>query len=289
MPAVVPIPRISLKNILVTTDFSPASTSALPFALALARLYEAKLIVAHVLAPEPHTQVVTDRVPAEDNWQFEQVRRKLSVFAPQQSDVKCDQLIERGDLAQVIPQIIREKEIDLVVLGTHGRRGFKKLILGSDAEKIYRHATCPVLTIGPNVPSPEEGKWKIKRILFPVDLESNTVQALSYTLSLAEENEADLILVHAAPLVPWQHQLATEKRVREDILSLISPEAKNWCKPEVVVRWNYPSEAILGVATERDIDLIAMGVNKRSTSHWPWPIASEVVGLAPCPVLTVRT
>lgn len=292
MPAVLPISRISLKNILVTTDFSAASNSALPFALAFARLYEAKLTVAHVLAPEPHLQVVSDRVPEEDNWQFEQARRKLfELVRPQQAGVAYALLVEQGDLADVISKIIRENEIDLVVLGTHGRRGLKKLVLGSHAETIYRHATCPVLTVGPKV-QVQLQPWKIKHILFPVDLESKTVNALPYALSLAEENEAEVVLVNAAPLVPWQHQLATEQRLRADILSLISPEARDWCKPEVLVRWNYPSEAILAAASERDTDLIVMGVNKAriaSTSHWPWPIASEVMGLAHCPVLTVLT
>jgi nucleotide-binding universal stress UspA family protein len=288
MPAILPIARISLKNILLTTDFSPASIAAIPFALAFARIYEAKLFVAHVISPEPRLEITTDRVSPQDDEIWKQARRKLSEFVkPQGVDVSCESLVERGDLADVIPEIIRENEIDLVVLSTHGRRGIKKLVLGSAAEKIYRHAICPVLTIGPKVPVQPQ-PWTIRHILFPVDLESESAHGLPYALSLAEENQAELVLVHAAPLVPWQHQISVEEKLRADILCLIPPEAENWCKPDVVVRWNYPSEAILGVAAERKTDLIVMGVNPASTSHRPWPIASEVVGQAPCPVLTVR-
>jgi len=292
MPAVLPIARISLKNILLTTDFSEASTAALPFALALARQYEAKLFVVHVTPAEPHLMVVTDRLPAQDDEYIRQARIKIDKFVhPEKPDIECKQLVDQGDLATVIPAIIREHDVDLVVLGTRGRRGLKKLVLGSHAEKIYRHASCPVLTVGPRVEAKPDQPWNIKHILFPVDLASESTYALQYALSLAEENEAELALLHAAPLVPWQHRVSTEERLRAEILSLIPPEAENWFRPEVVVRWDYPGEAIIQVAEERKPDLIVMGVTKAgkaSSSHRPWPIASEVVGLALCPVLTVR-
>lgn len=293
MPATGTPARIALKNILLTTDFSPASTAALPFALAFARLYEAKLFVAHVVPAEAHLMVVTDRLPAQDDRDWREARRNLSEFASREVlDPPCEILLDRGDLGVVIPELIRDHKIDLVVLGTHGRRGVKKIMLGSGAETIYRAATCPVLTVGPRVHSATENAHRIKRILFPVDLSAGTTHALPYALSLAEENEAELVLLHAAPLVPWQHRISVEDSTRAELMRLIPPEAENWCKPVFLVRWEYPAEAIVQAAAESEIDLIVMGVNKARTatltSHSPWPIASEVVSRSTCPVLTVR-
>jgi len=294
MPAVQTPARIALKNILLTTDLSPSSTAVLPFALAFARLYEANLFVVHVLPPEPHLMLVPDRLPAQDDADLEQARRQLSQFIPPEvpKDVSCQLLVRRGPLDVVVSEVIQESDIDLVVVGTHGRRGVKKVVLGSGAEKIYRAATCPVLTVGPRVHSPEENPCQIRRILFPVDLSAPTVHALPYALSLAEENEAELILLHAAPLVPWQHRASEEERLRAELMRLIPPQAENWCTPEFRVRWEYPPEAIVQAAAEEKADLIVMGVNKARastlSSHRPWPIASEVVSRASCPVLTVR-
>ncbi|MGA7908684.1 MAG: universal stress protein [Candidatus Sulfotelmatobacter sp.] len=293
MPAVQIPARIALKNILFTTDFSPSSEAALPFALAFARLYEASLLVVHVLPPEPHLALVPDRLPAQDEADFEQARHKLSGFVRSNiaADVTCKLSVSRGPLDTVIPELIAANDIDLVVLGSHGRRGLKKVVLGSSAEKIYRSASCPVLTVGPSA-HPAASPCAIKRILFPVDLSTGTAHALPYALSLAEENEAELILLHAAPLVPWQHRISVEDRSRAELMRLIPPEVENWCKPVYLVRWEYPPEAILQAAADGEMDLIVMGVNKAReatlSSHRPWPIASEVVSRAPCPVLTVR-
>jgi nucleotide-binding universal stress UspA family protein len=290
MPAVHTPARIVLKNILLTTDFSSSSEAALPFALAFARLYEAHLTVLHVLPPEPLMAMIP---PAQDKAAFEQARRRLSEFVPASviAELPCQFSVRRGHLENVIPELIAEGDIDLVVLGTHGRRGLKKVVLGSGAEKIYRSATCPVLTIGPCVHA-EASPSKIKRILFPVDLSKGDMHAWPYALSLAEENEAALIFLTAVPLVPWQHRISEEDRARAELMRLVPPEVENWCKPVFLVRWEYPPEAIVQSAAEWNSDVIVMGVSKARqatlSSHLPWPIASEVVSRAPCPVLTVR-
>ena len=291
MPAIPQVARISLKNILVPTDFSPASATALPFALILARIYGATLLAYHVIPPEPLEPVVTDRLPAQDDRVWEEARQNLSDFAHNCStgDIRFKCLLERGDLVEAIPGVVHDRDIDLVVLGTHGRRGVSKLVLGSEAEKIYRSSPCPVLTVGPKV---HAGEWKLRRILCPVEIAENPEPALHYALSLAEENEAEFIVMQSVPLVPWQHREAVAEKTRHHLETLVPEQAKDWCTPEFLVRWEHPAEAVLLAATEREVDLIVMGVRKsRATglsSHLPWPVASEVVSRAPCPVLTVR-
>jgi nucleotide-binding universal stress UspA family protein len=286
--------RISLSNILVTTDFSEVSKNALPFAAALARQYEAKIIVAHVLSPEPHLSVPVDPLPEDADPAFLEAQARLAEFVLGNSlGVRpAEMLLERGDIWTVISDIIQKDKIDLVVTGTHGRQGLKKLVLGSEAEKIYRRATCPVLTVGPHVTPPSGTNWKLKTLLFPTDRSEPSLKALPYALSLAEENQANLIFLRLIPPALLQHQESDEASAREALRALVPPEAEDWCKPEFVTRFEFPVEGILGLAKERDADLIVMGVRKSAeiamSEHMPWPTASEVVAQAQCPALTVR-
>jgi nucleotide-binding universal stress UspA family protein len=286
--------RILFSNILVTTDFSQVSKTALPYATALARQYEAKIVVAHALSPDPRLSVPVDPLPVEADPAWLEAEGKLAEFALGNSlGVRpAEMLVQRGDVWSVISDIIQNNEIDLVVAGTHGRQGLKKLVLGSEAERIYRRATCPVLTIGPQVPPLGGTNWKLKTILFPTDGSETSLQALPYALSLAEENEAKLIFLQLMPLVPSQYQESDEASAREQLRTLMPGEAEVWCEPEFVARFEFPVDGILRLAEERDVDLIVMGVRKSSETamqaHLPWPIASQVVAQAKCPVLTVR-
>ena len=291
MPTISQVSRISIKKILFPTDFSPESNTALPFALALAKLYGSTLLLAHALPPEPRRQVVLDQLPAQDDLAWQAARHQLDDLEHDRSltEVRCKALLDRGDLADVIPAMIRENAVDLVVLGTHGRRGVSKLFLGSGAEKIYRSASCPVLTIGPKA---HADHWAVRRVLCPVDVAENPEPALHYALSLAEENQAEFIVLQAVPMVPWQHRPSVELKMCHTLETLIPEGAKDWCTPQILIRWEHASEAILLAAAEREADVIVMGVRKARaaglSSHFPWPVASEVVSKAPCPVLTVR-
>jgi len=291
MLAIPEVARISLKRILFPTDFSPASNAALPFALALARSYGSTLLVTHIIPPRLRQEANSDRPPAPDDRVWWDARHRLDEWTRNSpiSDTPCTQLLERGDLATVIPEMIREHTVDLVVLGTHGRRGVSKMVLGSDAEKIYLSASCPVLTVGPKV---HAGDWRLDRILCPVDVVENPQPFLHYALSLAEKNQGQFIVLQAVPLVPWQHRAAVEAQMCDHLEKMIPKSAKDWCTPQFLVRWEHPAEAVLLAAAEREVDLIVMGVRKARaaafSSHLPWPVASEVVSRAPCPVLTVR-
>lgn len=291
MPTVSTVSRLSLKEILVPTDFSPASQAALPFAQALAQAYGSTVLLAHAIAPEPHRQIPTDRVPEEEAAVCQDARWKLDAFQsdPGLAGLSCATLLDRGDVGDVIPAMIEAHKVDLIVLGTHGRRGVKKIILGSAAEKIYRAATCPVLVVGPMV-QPIHG-WKLRQILCPIDTSEDPTQVLRYALSLAEEHQSRFILMQVIPLVPWQHQADIEERSRRALAALIPEQSKDWCSPEYVVRWEYPPEAILHEAEKREVDLIVLSVHhsrSASSSHLPWPVASEVISQAQCPVLTIR-
>lgn len=292
MAALPQVARISLKDILFPTDFSPPSEAALPFAIKLARLYGTRLHVAHVILPEPHPRVLSPRVSEQDAvWNDASERLDEFTHGPSIGNVHCTSLLASGDLAEIVPAMIREHEVDMVILGTRGRRGISRLVMGSKAEAIYRSASCPVLTIGPRV---NKAEWKLETILCPVDLEGDPHAALDYAFALAEDNRAELIVMDAVPIVPWQHRGEIEREHCERMRRLLPAFGKpdGMSEPQFLVRWEPPAEAIVTCAEVRGADLIVMGVRKSRaaglSSHLPWPVASEVVSRAPCPVLTVR-
>ncbi len=292
MAALPQVTRISLKDILFPTDFSQSSQAALPFALTLARIYGSKVRVAHVILPEPHPRVLSPRIMEQDSiWDDASERLDEFTHTPWLRDVHCTSLLASGSLEEVIPALIQEHEVDMVVVGTRGRRGVSRMMLGSCAETIYRSASCPVLTIGPRV---SKAEWSLHTILCPIDLEGDPTSALHYAQALAEDNAAELIVLNAFPIVPWQHRGAVERQNSERMRKLLPRFGKpdGVREPQFLVRWEPPAEAILMCAEVRNADLIVMGVRKSRlaglSSHLPWPVASEVVSGAACPVLTVR-
>jgi len=292
MPAASVTSRIALSNIVLATDFSEASKAALQYAIDLAGCYEGKIVVAHAVPHEAYLSVPLEPIPVDLDVFWNREKQSLAEFVSQGSfgDVPCEQVMRRGELWDVIGDIIKEKHADLVVTGTHGRHGFKKVVLGSAAERIYRQAHCPVLTIGPEAAAATRTKWVPKKILFATDFAETSLHALPYALSLAEENQARLIFLNVAPLTPYVYKEVVTVNVRRRLEALMPAEP--WCTPEFVVGFNFPAAEILQVARERNADLIVMGVRKPGaavvTSHLPWSTASDVVSAAPCPVLTVR-
>jgi nucleotide-binding universal stress UspA family protein len=294
MPAASTGSRLSLKNILFTIDFSEASEMALPYVRGLANSFGSRVIVAHAAASVTPLALPMEPIPMDMDFEWEQAQKKLNQFIHSNPvpGAECKAALCRGDLWNTIPDLVEQYAIDLVVLGTHGRKGVKKLVLGSGAEQIFRRANCPVLSVGPHArrTNVEFENWK--HILFATDFSEGSLHALPYALSIAEENEAQLTLAHFVSLVPMQRQGEVEDQTRKRLRALVPADAMDWCDPECIVRFEFPSDGILKVAQERAADLIVMGVHKtnapRTTAHMPWAIAYEVVCQAQCPVLTVR-
>lgn len=285
-----PLPtRVALHNILFATDFSDASRAALLYALELVRWYDGMLFLTHVVAFEPYLGVPFEPTPLEPDFLWRREQKNMADFLDtiRLNGVAHQEILRRGELWDTISDVVHEKQIDLVVVGTHGRRGFSKLVLGSAAERIYRQAKCPVLTVGPSATDKRDSDWSLKQILFPTDFSEASLHALPLAQSLAEENQAKLIFLNFVPLLPIED---VEKDVHDRLNALIPEEP--WYNAEFMVRTDFPATGIVRLARERQADLIVMGVGKPAPmplgSHLPWSIASDVVRQAPCPVLTVR-
>lgn len=285
---------IALRNILVASDFSAASESALTTALAIARRYGAKVTLAHVFRPEAYHSVAPEsrQRALDDAWREAQRQVMDQLIAGRLTGIANEVVVEQGDeIWDVLARMVRERNIDVIVVGTRGRSGVAKLLMGSVAEDIFRQAPCPVITVGPNLAGehPREGP---ARILFSTGFSGHSLAAGGYALSLAQHHQATLILLHVitSPVEPSARDHA--RREAEDKLRALMPaDLKMSCRPEYVVQFGTAAECILGVTKQYKPDLIVLGIRQSEgfARRVKWATAYEVVRHAPCPVLTVRS
>lgn len=308
--------RSVFRNILVATDFSPASRRALRDALALAAENHAQLSVIHVLQLD-RKLATFDSPPELDLERIEAERRIKSLVGEFGLEQKIDAtLVKHGPVAAQVASLIEKRRIekngiDLLVIGTRGRGGFQKLALGSVAEELLRVATCPVMTIGPagDFAAITYGPG-FHKILFATDFGKGSAQALPLTLALAKAQGAKLILLHVIPSMPVasaslsayapaseaaeevaEWKTATRKRAIQQLKEFLPAETGLDEEPEYVVAHDFLPEAILEASGRFKVDLIVMGANQtaspKTAAHIPWTAVHEVVRDAPCPVLTV--
>lgn len=286
--------RTRFENILFATDFSPAAAHAIPFIKKLARHFQSSLVALHVKPPvvNPMTQPATWSVDVEAAKVFDKQHREelLDTFA----GINTDVLIEEGDIQSQLDKAIQEHNTDLVIIGTRGRTGLAKILLGSVAEEIFRTVPCPVLTVGPRS---DATKASIREILFATDFASEAPAAAEYAVSLAQEFQARLTLLHVVPepkpgeLVSWSNVQESSKNL---LRKLVPADAEAWCKPEYFVERGDPGQRILDLANVRAVDLIILGAQPEkgvpgAATHLPIATAHKVVAHANCPVLTVRS
>jgi nucleotide-binding universal stress UspA family protein len=290
--------RIILRNILFLTDFSEPSEAALPFGMAIARSYGAKLYVLHVLVPPPYVYPVPDLAAEAVEKQEESAEAEMQRIESQLAGLPYETTVVRGaGVWPALEQAILDCRIDLVVLGTHGRTGAQKFLMGSVAEEIFRRSPVPVLTIGPSVRRGLHSDARFRRVLFPTDFTPESTVAAPYAVSLAQENQARLVLFHVIPRPPEQTAaIPGELSVADAMyqLSEMLPKgAELWCRPDFVVEYGQPAERILEMTRDRAVDLIVLGVRNAAgrmsaATHLERTTAHKVVAHAVCPVLTVR-
>lgn len=284
---------LGLKNVLYLTDFSAASQNAFAHALALAGRYHSKLFVLHVVAPEPNLGVPLDPVPRAMDTGLADGERCMDDFLRDHPlrDLEHEVIVSEGDLEAVVADLLERAAVDLLVMGTHGRTGVEKVVLGSTAEKVLRLAAVPVLTIGPACGDRLAHQRAIDTVLYATDFSSNSLAALPYACTVAGEDHARLIILHVlAGDRAHDDRIADEwKRRMAEILPV---GALSSCRPEFVIECGSAAERILAVAKSSAAGLLVLGVRSipypALSAHLPWPLISAVLAHAPCPVLTVR-
>ena len=284
---------IALKNILFATDFSAASDAAAPIAIQIARHYGAKVYGVHVNRFDDYTAAAPNAWAAMAEAAEKETKEDAGRLNEQFQGIEHEAVIGEGNIWEVVSNLIKEKEIDLVVLGTRGRTGLGRALLGSVAEQILRQAPCPVLTVGPHVNLWSDEYAKMREILYATDLAADFPIAAPYAVSLAQENQAHLVLLHviedakAGDLVDSPEVVDVKER---KLQQLVSQQAGLWCDPTYIVEQGPAAEKILDVAKRRHTDLIVLGARpaKGLATHLNMGTVHKVVSQATCPVLTVR-
>jgi nucleotide-binding universal stress UspA family protein len=279
----------ALQNIVVATDFSPSSETALLFALGMARRNNAKVWITHVVGDIFLTKETQQRA-LDDAWR-EGHRQMTEHFIAGRLDGIANQLVvDQGSVADVLVRIVEQHHADLLVIGTRGRSRIGKLFLGSNAESIFRQAPCPVLTVGPRVAPSVVKPEGPRKILFCTGFSKHSMAAGATAIRLAQRQQADLILLHVgSEQVPGSHE--EYARHAEEKMAKVVPPDSGLPSVTSLVRFGLAPQKILEVANELQPDLIVMGVRQPESfaRRLRWATAYEVVSNAPCPVLTVRT
>ena len=204
--------------------------------------------------------------------------------------------MHEGDVTDTVLGFAAAQQVDLIVMGTHGRHGLDRLLLGSVTEKVLRKARCPVLAVRQPThefvtPEDRVEPVHLRKILFCVDFSTYAESALRYALSLAQEYKAELTLLHVLEDFPLSKDLPTATaEVVAKLEGLLPPAARTGCDVKTRLRVGKPYEEIVRAAVEAGADLVILGVRGRNALDLALfgSTTQRVIQQGPCPVLAVH-
>jgi nucleotide-binding universal stress UspA family protein len=289
-----------VRNILYLTDFSEPSEAALSFATMLGRGYAAKVHALHVLMPAPFGYMTPGLTTVALEAEEENAQAEMQKVESGLAGLEYKTLVERGiEIWPAVRRAIEDDDVDLIVLGTHGRTGAEKLLLGSVAEEIFRRSPVPVLTIGPGVRRSVHNGGRFRRVLFATDFSPESLAGAPYAVTLAQENQARLLLLlvmrKPSPANVDDTRLfeMSAAEAMHRLYEIVPKDAHLDRPPEVAVEYGEAADRVVEFARQRGADLIVMGVRSAAgrigaATHLERATAHKIVAHAPCPVLTVR-
>ncbi len=280
--------RFAFRKILFATDLSTAAEKALPYATEMARCYGAMLYVVHAIAPPP----AYPYAPAAAWPSLEEQEEQFRVEAKRHLEHCLEGIphkteFRHGPVFDVLREEIESKQIDLLVVGTHGRTGIDKVVLGSVAESIFREAACPVLTIGPRAHTDSHSTAELARILYATDFSAESLAAAPYAISLCREHRAQLIL-----LTCLEHGGESRAMIRS-LRDLVPFGSDLRCEPICVVEQGPHGQKIPEACEAHGVDLLVLGIAREKYPlarqlHFQRSALYKIITQATCPVLTVR-
>jgi len=297
--------RVTVQRILCATDLSDTSGRAIAYGISLAREFQALLIVCHCVdLPAPSMYGEAYLAPEEQlNRNIDHANRRIAELM-EGYVVKWEPLVLIGHAADEINRVARERSVDITITATQARRGLKRLLLGSVTERLMRTLPSPLLVI----PAAErhsgtasDDALRFEKILVGCDFSPDADLAFQNALSMAQEFQAELHLVHIieTPLYTetlkpvFAHRPASPVVIREFLQSkldgLVPEEARHWCQPITVLDEGQPYAQLLRYADEHAIDLIVLGVRGHGLigTLFVGSTTDRVIRRAGCPVLSV--
>jgi len=292
---------LEIKLILCPVDFSEFSVRAYRHALSVAKHYRAKLVALHIVElwrypslsfvpPGPAYDETCQAFCEKGEQQLRELVRSNTRDAP-----PTELLVEQGNAADAILSVAARMRADVIVTGTHGRRGYDRMMLGSVAERVMRNAPCPVLVVnkppdGFSAASNEvDQEHRLHRILFCTDFSENSERALNYAISATTEYDAELTLLHVLEEKPAKADQAIAA-AGQQLERLIPVEMRKRLNTRSAVRVGKPYQQIIQFAKEAHADIVAMGVRGRGSLDLAvfGSTTYRVIQLGPCPVLAVH-
>ncbi|MFH0845342.1 MAG: universal stress protein [Pseudomonadota bacterium] len=295
-----------MKNIICTTDFSDSSNLAVHFGIVLAGEFEAKLHLCHVIG------LTSTTIYGEAVLDLEVERIRIKNYVQEQLNqligdrkVNWEPLIQVGHVSNEITRMAMEMHADLVISSTHGRSGLGRLILGSVTERLMRTLPCPLLVVRSpeqEIAAPPKKGALFKRILVGCDFSPDSNLALQYGVSLAQECQSELHLVHVIEPSIYKNLMKPGTKPGEEIqqdlwellnkklTDMVPKEAHNWCAPKTIFLAGQPYEELTKYAVLNNIDLIVLGVRGQTVVEtlFVGSTTDRVVRQAQCPVLSIR-
>ena len=305
----VPPAHLKIRNILATTDLSKESIAGVRYAVALAEKAGAAVALLHVAefpTPPPMPGMRTTTFSLQDSEISRRARVRLKSLARRESkgDLNLTPVLRSGNPLYGIITAARERASDLIVIGTRGYTGAKRVLLGSTAERVVRHALCPVLTVPARTTPERTSKMPLldlKKILVPIDFSKTSKAALPWAASLATDSGSQLILLHVMEKFPIDYVLGRDlmnewltpfmKQAEAELEIIAGKLNKSQAlDTSAIVRGGKPFREICNVARILGAGLIVLTTRGYTglKNVWLGSTAERVVRHAPCPVLTVR-
>jgi nucleotide-binding universal stress UspA family protein len=285
LPVTATLPK--LENILLPTDLSEDSMPILPYAGQIAKAFGARIHLCHIHADVPLAAGLA--APRLYEAEGEKVAEQLATvrWSPALRGVDLKLILALGKIQDEMQTLIAENHIDLIVVGTHGRTGLAKVVLGSVAEQICRVVTCPVLTASPATDVAPETAFK--NILFPTNLSDISKKTLPYIAMLAGKYGSRITILHVVAqdgTSPAEQEKRAE-RIRKALADDFGPFLAQF-QPDFMVAFGNTAETVLRVAGEKQAGLIALGIrNAFRPGILIERTAYRIMAGAHCPVLTV--
>lgn len=283
LASIAPLPvRLPHANrILVPIDFSEASATAFERAIDIAKIYHSTLVLVHVMSQQTANGMATILPGAlmKMELDLQDDLDHLRIAAVNQG-VPCTILFRKGPVLETIQTILRSDAIDLLALATHGGRGVHGVFLGSNAERLIRAVTIPVLTVGCVHNHPDWDEKGARHLLFAGDFAPEALCGLSLALGIQQTTGAHLSVVQVVRPGTCPEAL---QAIHEAIQSIVPPGTSIYTPAGPIGR------TVCDLARELKVGLVSLGVHRNSfTREFFGTGLLEILLNAPCPVLSVR-
>ena len=296
------------RNILLPTDFSPCANAALHQAVTIAERFQGTVTMLHVVAVHESDPSKIKALTADSTISYDKIITTAEeMLHTKEGMIETPVLIEKVLLRGISPtseilSYAAEHNPDLIVMGTHGRTGIRRLIMGSVAEKIIRLSVSPVMTVRCGSDGKPQGYPNYRSILLPVDFSKASTNALWTASEIARKYGSKLTLLHVTEAPEFRGYLEIDDLDEEELSSSQIEEAENRLADlhskapldgiEVYTRviFGRPGRKIVEFAHEEDIDLIVIPSHGKSGFEklLMGSNVNKVVHRADCPVLVLR-